>query len=168
MGLMTRALEAIKEYIKRAGKQSNVWQPPSRAPVEKMLAWVLVDLLGGMLVDAAVAEKIGKRLLKRLDAFDADVAKIDARCKAAVKVATSGKELSAWELTLASAPANIKKEEELKVERAKTYLNFKEAFAPAPAVPETALVALPEKQPIPPAYPRPRWMHRAVGCRNPS
>ena len=76
-----------------------------------MLAWVLVDMLGGVLVDAGIAEKIGKRLIKRLNDSAAEVEKIEAKFKAAEKLATSGKDLSSWERTLATAPANIKKEE---------------------------------------------------------
>ena len=111
-GLLTRALDAIKEFVQRAATpDSNLWQPPSRAPIEKMLAWVLVDMLGGVLVDAGIAEKIGKRLIKRLNDSAAEVEKIEAKFKAAEKLATSGKDLSSWERTLATAPANIKKEE---------------------------------------------------------
>ena len=150
-GLLARAREALKEYIQRASAEAKMWQPPSRAALEKMLAWLVVDMLGGMLVDAAVAEKIGKRLLKRLDAFDAEVVKVDARCKASIKLATSGKHLSSAESMVATAPAKIKKEQDLKVERDKPYTNFVEAFPPAPAPSESALVALPEKQPMPPA-----------------
>ena len=148
--LMTRALEAIKEFIKSACNGEGRWQLPSRAPLEKMLAWVLVDIMGGKLLDSKAAETMGKRLLKRINASAAEVDKIEARARNAIKAATAGVE--EVEVYLASVPARVKKEEELKAEREKLYTNFVEAFPPAPAAAsEPALVALPEKQPIPPA-----------------